>query len=396
MVIQMGSTKSELLKFYRILMFPLCFFSLAATAQLGVPYYIDIKGNEKTDEKKLSSLGSTIEFIPLETTSESLINEIRDIELTDSYIFLSEIDRLLQFDKYGKFIRQIGSYGRGPQEYLSVIDFCIDKQDNEVHILSPDKRMVFGMDGHFIKSYKMSTRPSQILYIDRDKYIYHLFNIPGQNSNYLMSWIITNKEGNQVNSFRNHLIRRSSPGLIVGDTPLYLFEGLPHMLEFGIDTLFFVKGDKLLPYAIFDLGEWKMDPDPIISPGNKEMISSILKDMLYIKALRENGKYLFIEIGRGLSGSSIHFLFNKITGETLFLNKNGFTDDLNCVISFWPKFIFNDFICTDYAESLELIRAIDKKLSEGLNSKRGTIPGQLMNLRKRISEYSNPVLILVK
>jgi hypothetical protein len=90
-----------------------------------LPYHIDLEKNKNTKPFPLSSIGKKIEYIPLETTPNSLIGSLNGVGLdlanivfSDSFIFISDGEKLLQFDRSGKFIKQIGSVGRGPGQYL--------------------------------------------------------------------------------------------------------------------------------------------------------------------------------------------------------------------------------------------------------------------------------------
>jgi hypothetical protein len=172
----------------RLLLTPilvLLFFSRSAgqsyRAQMDAvrtPFLIDIEGNISNRKKiKLSSLEKEILYIPLETRPECLIDEIYKVELNESYIFVSAFTRLLQFDNNGIFIRQIGSQGRGPAEYLSVKDFCIDNERKEVLIISNGRLMTFSFDGKFKRSDNISFRPAQVILMDPNSIMYHLFNI---------------------------------------------------------------------------------------------------------------------------------------------------------------------------------------------------------------------------
>jgi hypothetical protein len=73
---------------------------------------------------------NSIDIIPLETTPESLIWEIKKIFFIDSgvYIFDGKQSQVLLFDNKGKFISKIGKKGRGPGEYIHIQDFTIDKK----------------------------------------------------------------------------------------------------------------------------------------------------------------------------------------------------------------------------------------------------------------------------
>lgn len=85
--------------------------------QSGEVYTVDLNEGLKTErEFRLSEVVKDVEYIPLETTKESLFSNAGFI-LTDHFILVNQWRnpcRLLLFDRSGKFIRQIGYEGKGP------------------------------------------------------------------------------------------------------------------------------------------------------------------------------------------------------------------------------------------------------------------------------------------
>lgn len=70
------------------------------------------------DTLKASFFADTVIYIPLETTKESFIQYIDQLWMNDSVILINNSSiGLLMFQQNGKFIRQIGKQGRGPEEY---------------------------------------------------------------------------------------------------------------------------------------------------------------------------------------------------------------------------------------------------------------------------------------
>lgn len=355
-----------------------------------IPYYIDIKGNIKNViTVNLSIIGKEISYIPFETTPECLIKSITKILVSDSYIFVSELNRLLQFDKNGKFLRQIGSAGRGPEEYGYVNDFCIDDQKKEIYIISiyAPKLWIFGFDGSFKNTINLSFRPAQIVIKDKNSLMFHLGNIPGKND---PSWIITNRQGIVLASIKNNLKRVNQPGMLVEHTPLYSFAKNIHFLEFGIDTLYYFQDSHKRPYAVFFLGDLKMEPDILVT-------SSMVKDeslfkKFWISSIIEDSDFLFIKFFRGITDATMCAIYNKKTNAITFLKDNVFRNDLDGGELFWPKQILNDNMLVDYVDAFDLLGNRPGELVKKDNSS----STKLSTLKKQLSENSNPVLIIIK
>ena len=78
---------------------------------------------ENQTELKVSHLGKTIRYIPLETTDSSLIHHMQVGLLEDKIIVASESrteTHCFLFDRQsGKFIRVVSQRGNGPRDYSS-------------------------------------------------------------------------------------------------------------------------------------------------------------------------------------------------------------------------------------------------------------------------------------
>lgn len=107
-----------------------------------------------------------VSIIPLETNDESLFQEINRISISNGriYIFDNKLDKICIFDEKGKYINQIHKVGQGPEEYIAIWDFCLDKKNNEIIVLCdrPYKIMRFSLDGTFIKQTAFSNLYNEI------------------------------------------------------------------------------------------------------------------------------------------------------------------------------------------------------------------------------------------
>ena len=360
------------------------------TVSVILPYKVDIEttvNNVKT--VPLSTIGKEIEYIPLETNTKSLIKRIVKIEFSKNYIFISDFDRLTQFDRKGKFIRQVGANGRGPGEYIYVMEFCIDENLERIVIKDYGNSLikVFDFEGQYIKSFKLPFESTNFLVKDTNSILFHLANIADKtkDSNYSLS--LTDFYGTPDIKIRKYPVRKNS--LNIGKMPLYYFIDSIRFMEFGVDTLYTLKNNKLEPYVIFNLGNVKMDPDPNIPIRNPErnvMLDQLIKK-LWICDILENKEYVFIKLKCGLSDSSKISVFNKHTLETSFLDRNGFINDLDKGITFWPRYIYHDSILVDYQDAYKFLEIIKSN---------NQIVGYEGILSKGLTETSNPVVIVVK
>ena len=101
-----------------------------------------------------------VEYIPLETTDESLLMSGTEKSISDKYIIVSDTGngtfRFLIFDRQGKYIRTIDRLGQGPGEYISFHAFDVDFEKEEIYAYSllQYKMWVYSFDGKFLREFK--------------------------------------------------------------------------------------------------------------------------------------------------------------------------------------------------------------------------------------------------
>ena len=79
---------------------------------------IDIEANIRNMQQlRLSEFSSKIRYVPLETIDDQPIGVTIEATFFQGMILINGINSCLLFDDNGKFIRKIGSRGRGPGEY---------------------------------------------------------------------------------------------------------------------------------------------------------------------------------------------------------------------------------------------------------------------------------------
>lgn len=357
------------------------------------PYRIDVEKNiSNLKAVPLSSIGNRLEYIALETTTESMLARALKIEITDSLIFVSDGAKIFEFDNNGRYVKKIGVQGRGPREYLTLCDFCIDGSSRRIYILDEMALLVFDFEGKFIESSRLPFLSLSFTLKDKNNLIYYSTNLPGLTTDSVYSWFVSDCHGKNIIKYKNHH-QRKNKGMAIGDSPLYLFEESPRFMEFGSDTLLHFRNSKPDAYAIFALGNMKMETDLIITRANSRDVFINLKQKLWTRIISEDKTNIYTTLFWGHSDSSSKCVYNKITSETFFLENNGFINDLDEGLSFWPKYIYQDSILVDQTDAFKLIKRIKEVKSSNKNP---LITEQLESLSKLLTDNSNPVLIVLK
>lgn len=97
----------------------------------------------------------SIEYIPLEANDSCLISNLLNLQVSDDYLFMynGKSGQILQFDRKGKFIRQIGREGNGPEEYGMVSELAVDNTRKELSVFQYGApTLIYSFGGTFLRN----------------------------------------------------------------------------------------------------------------------------------------------------------------------------------------------------------------------------------------------------
>lgn len=163
--------------FYGLVVFIATFFSSCNNDMSDKKSFITLdlsEGLKNVEGHKLSEITQDYKMIKLETNSECLIERITRVLFAAGKIIVMEgspyfIDgrrtppKILVFDNNGKFLNRIGGIGKGPGEYTSVGDICIDEKNELIYLLGDGQSMIkYDLKGNFIEESNMDRYPGKI------------------------------------------------------------------------------------------------------------------------------------------------------------------------------------------------------------------------------------------
>ena len=251
------------------------------------PLYIKF---EKPDIKSLkplylSEFVDKIDYVQLETLNQCLLPPKIGVNLTKDFIFVWSGYQLYQFDKEGKFIRQIGKKGQGPGEYmLSKLGF--DDVNSRILVVSNTSAtpLIFDYDGKFLGKVTDSLMNTYSWggFTAGDGYFIYILppmdvNLQQERklgSNELVVYDYIKSEVTQTlpNRYVCEVGDKNQDHFIIPSLQvLTKHDGIFYYYSFYNDTLYAVDKNNIQPYAVFDFGKDKLENLPLHSPHVKEL-----------------------------------------------------------------------------------------------------------------------------
>jgi len=139
----------------------------------SVPEIIEIHP-ETISDFEISKVAAEINYVFLSNDHpESLIGSVDKLLTHEGKFFMMDKDTqsIFVFDTAGQFQYRIGP-GKGPGEFTSIEDFCIDADNNTLYVLNNDLDRIFkytAATGDFVSSIGMKSNYDQIQVIDDNK-----------------------------------------------------------------------------------------------------------------------------------------------------------------------------------------------------------------------------------
>lgn len=298
---------------------------------------IDVASGIK-DAKALttSSLFDKVEYIPLETTDESIISKIADIRVMDDYILMSSSGLPMKlFDrKTGKFIREIGKLGNGPEEYTggrgTPAIMYIDAGDQTIYVTSQNKQLQhYDLMGNYLgkivypENIKKYTANNQF-FIDGGNVLTHsrsyLGNCPWETARFSAQTTADADTTAQIHPRKacpmdqvESISVQNGEYTKVGGVGMILmtmkdgtrFENIPEnpsiwkmddayrLKGLDVDTIYNIVDNTFVPHMAFDFGEWQCTYDEAFQ-------TEALKSKIKVDFVLENDDYLYLRMHKGL------------------------------------------------------------------------------------------------
>lgn len=343
-----------------------------------------IRLNKKVTPIDGDQFFQTIDYIPLETNVNSLISEINRIVIADDRFFIldSKEQAVQIFSIEGQHLARFENIGRGPMEYLSIMDITVDDDTKRVVLLSdrPANKLIhYDYDGNYIDEESLEYLPQGVVHSDGLRVIYRDFFRPESNSNYSLA--IRYPDGREANMipFKERNMSFAAGQLI--NASMGIHSTIPHDPRCIIRIL----GEEVTMPFYLDFGSAYLDP----TTKDEEL------SMPMLRYARENKKVVSVVQIREYK----HYLSFKTNISGLFIYEKPFRRvnqlssfrDVNTGIHFsnYLGHQGNDEYMVFYISSLIILNHI--KYMKPLETEAYK---KLLKMAATLQEEDNPVLIV--
>ena len=356
-------------------------------------------------EVKLSDVGfAEIDYIPLETKEQSLISKIDLVFFNDysinkivfgnGYFIIKNGSRVLKFREDGTFVAVIGKTGRGPGEINQIEDLDIDKETQNVYMVSgwQKKFYVYSPYGEYIKTFNVPSYVREFRFFE-DKILCFCGNNRGSNSN---SFILIDKSGHLIKNFPNrYQFKSESTYGFNHENLFYVFNEKLFIKELCSESVYSFENSGFKPHLVIDVGKKQVTPKVRSECDMFEIFANYIQP----RDLLEFGNFVYYAyVDKYVQGDVRIYGFigsQKDNYQALFNLGEGITNDLDGGPNVLP------LTTKDDNTIVSLIDAIDLKnhvASEAFKKSKPLYPEKKKELEKlanSLKETDNPVLILV-
>jgi hypothetical protein len=365
---------------------------------------IDIEqGFSDKREMYLSEIATDIEYVPLETTDESLISSVSKVITHQNYIIV--LDKKIQadfvFDRSGKFIRKIGAVGNGPGEYIGIADISIRHRDSVLCIYDDQTNRLssYSLSGKFIKAVRTPFNADKTAFIN-DSTLCLLLPRPCFVFNQSYSLAIYDhglvQNGRLISRSDENITEREASSMpTTGMTRLEKWVDSLSYWEVKYDIIYRITNHKTAIPRYFIRYKNKI-------PFQRDFSRQTIEEYTCVDDMLETNSFFFFHgVHNGLifqivydkgrkAAVNVHFNYRDDDMASRFLN------DLDGGSPFWPKGVLEDGRVYSAVELYSLREYLKETPFRNIHPKTDSLAVSLNALIAKSEFMDNPCLMFVK
>lgn len=337
---------------------------------------------------------ATVEFIPLETNADFLLDRVAGalINVTEKYIVTVNITegKLFVFSRQGKALHTFCRKGQGPEEFVYPIAVRVDEKSKEIFVLDYQKVQVYSLTGKYKRSLNIPENVkigSMFNYDDKHLICYDNHNLDRQGEKVTEQpfFLFSKKDGKITRiplTIQNRIgqsmyIEREGKKMVVtmnNIAPMVKNGDEVVLSDMGSDVVYLYKKGKVTPLLKRNPGTMDFNPRSamgvVMKLGDIVWLREVKKE---VKGPRPDINMLTYDVATGEVNNLVLWDDVNFTNPYSVQSRNERQElPYNCTAAnFQPDYL--------------------KKLNE-----QGRLTGRLKELAEEMLEDDNPLLILYK
>lgn len=359
---------------------------------------IDLRKLPAKEAVRLSDLGSTdIQYIPLETTKQNVLPEIKEIVFGKTFFLTHSYANINMFRYNGQFVTRISKEGRGPDEITVAHDIDINPKDESIYLVDGwlQKFLVYNRDGKLMRSFKSPLKIAIDFRITNDGILCYIENNLARTNN---SFILIDTLGNVIMNYPNNYKWQDKTNRTVGylhENLFYKFNGQLFKKEMYSDTVFVYRNKAFEPHFLIDVGKLRITPEA----RTNSPVDYIIHNFLTPQKLFEWGDYIYYEFDFQPDDENEGFslIASKVNNfRILFDPEKGLINDLDGGPNIMPQTVKDNNTMVAWIEAFQLKNHVASEAFKNSKPKYPEKKKDIEKLANSLKETDNPVLVLVR
>ena len=359
---------------------------------------IDLRKLPKKEAVRLSDLGAKdIQYIPLETTKQNVLPEIKNIVFGKSFFLTHSSANINMFRYNGQFVTKISREGRGPDEITVAHDIDINPKDETIYLVDGwlQKFLVYNRDGKLMRSFKSPLKIAINFRITNDGILCYNDNNMAKTTD---SFILIDTLGKVIMNYPNTYKWQDKTNRTVGylhENLFYRFNDQIFKKEMYSDTVFVYRDKAFKPHIIIDVGKLRITPEA----RTNSPVAYIIHNFLTPHKLFECGDYIYYEFSYQPDDENEGFsvIASKGNNFKIFFDpEKGLINDLDGGPNIIPQTVKDNNILVTWIDAIDFKNHIS---SETFRKSKPLYPEKKKELEKlaaSLKETDNPVLVQVR
>jgi hypothetical protein len=371
--------------------------NLSETAECQ-PLKIDLRKFTERETVKLTQIGATdIQYIPLQTTEQNVLPEIKEIVFSKSFFLTHNYANINMFRYDGSFVTKIGNEGRGPNEFTVAHDLDINPKNESIYLVDGwlKKFLVYNKNGKLTRTFKSPLVGAVYFRMAKDGILcYNQNNMANIENSYILIDTTGKVIMNYPNTYKWQHKTNPSYGFL-HENLFYRFNNQIFKKEMYSDTVFVYRNKAFEPHLLIDVGKLRITPEA----RTNSPVEYIIHNFLVPKSLFECGNYIYYEFNFQANDKNegFSFIVSKVDNfRVLFDPEKGLVNDFDGGLNILPQTAKDINTMVAWIDALQLKTYVASETFKRNNPKFPEKKKELKILADKLKETDNPVVILIK